>query len=159
MVHEERVSRGPNKQLPKLLSSLYRMDVNGDLHHIMLQDDTRSGYPQAVDYSLQDSEDQTPGPDHEEEVRSDVVDTPIPKPDNITVTLFSWTPPSIRVGWDFDGLVPEDATASPTTTYYPVPGSTQAPTKGPAAAGGKEHADLRSRLEAFRIIYHPTITK
>ena len=74
----------------------------------------------------------------------------IPKPDNITVTLFSWTPPSVRVGWDF---IDPFAVQPPPTLFPGYQPSTT--TRVPEASSGEEG----HQLEAFRIIYHPTVTK
>lgn len=138
-----------SKQLPKLLSSLYRVDASGALHDIMLQDDVP-----LTDSSSDSQEKREAGDGDEDDVGEE---KPIPKPDNITVTLFSWTPPSIRVGWDFDDLLPVETTEStPFPSYYPLPTTQSSTTKEPKATAKDED---RRKLEAFRIIYHPTITK
>ena len=143
----------PIRRQRKLLSSLYRIAPNGELQDLMLQDDPH--FPLNKDYSAGRNADDI------DEVEDDVSEEekPVPKPDNITVTLFSWTPPSIRVGWDFHD--PQFVKPAPTPfPNYPVPSSTSKAASPSLESGSvKSEKQQKLRLEAFRIIYHPTVTK
>ena len=155
------------KRHKKLLASLYHVDQNGELRDMMLQADTDPNFPLNTAYAASQM-----SRDADDDVRraadeaaaddDDASDLPISKPDNITVTLFSWTPPSIRVGWDYGEPQPKPTPAPD----YPVP----FPSVHPAAAGAgqakatttataRNEETTKLRLEAFRIIYHPSVTK
>lgn len=144
------------KRHKKLLSSLYHIAPNGELQDLMLQEDRH--FPSNQDYSAGKNEDDSDDVQASDDVNEE--EKPIPKPDNITVTLFSWTPPSIRVGWDFHDphfVIP----ASTPFPNYPVPSSSASETSSQSSESGslKNEEDRKLRLEAFRIIYHPTVTK
>lgn len=143
---EDHFSSSPKQR--KLLSSLYRIAANGELQDLMLHDDPQIPSNDGTDEDVVDDDDVARG---EEE-------KPISKPDNITVTLFSWNPPSIRVGWDFNdqSFVKSDPTLSPSTSGTSSTPETLSSSSESSSVRG-EHRQLR--LEAFRIIYHPTVTK
>jgi hypothetical protein len=160
----------PSRKRRKLLSSLLRISSSGEVQdlmlqkqgdnpHVVLQNDQSDVTHAALD--MESSQFQADMRDEDED--DDGAEKPIPKPDNITVTLFSWTPPSIRVGWDF----PDPYLVIPASTpfpNYPVPSSsstteTPIPSSESASSVKNEQQHRKLRLEAFRIIYHPTVTK
>lgn len=154
----------PIKRHKKLLSSLYHIAPNGELQDLMLQEDRP--FPLNKDYRPGKKEDDGDDVQASDDVNEE--EKPIPKPDNITVTLFSWSPPSIRVGWDFHDphfVIPASTPfpnypmSSPSSTLSSSSSTSEASSQSSESGPLKNEEDRQLRLEAFRIIYHPTVTK
>lgn len=81
----------------------------------------------------------------------------IPVPNNISVVLASWTPPSIRVSWAFKDPAEEGLPSTP-YPFFPISTTTEPSLLTPDGKRKRKKRPPR-KLEAFRIIYHPIRTK
>ena len=79
-------------------------------------------------------------------------------PNNISVVLASWNPPSIRISWNYGDSAREvDRTKDSDVILIDKQTKIDATSSGGKDSSiGKERKRKKKKLEAFRIIYHPT---